>query len=228
MIQQESLEEGAAVCLEKKNLSHLLPSEAADLIAPDRYYVRVQTTKGDILIEINRDWSPLGADRFYTLIQKQFFQDIPFFRVIRGFMAQFGLHSQPEENRYWKEKPIQDDPSNQSNLRGFISFATAGPNTRTTQLFINTANNPNLDSMGFTPIGKIVDTPQNPGMQIIDTLFSGYGEGHPSGRGPSQELIQKLGTSFLKEHYPYLDYIKNIQVCTNPQPSSTKDCRSEG
>jgi len=227
-IQNDPLQDDVVACLQKKDLAHLIPTADADLISPARFFANVQTTKGDFLIEVQRDWSPLGADRFHTLIQKKFFQDLPFFRAIRGFMVQFGLHSQPEVNQSWKEKPIQDDLAVQSNLRGFVSFATAGPNTRTTQLFINTANNQNLDSMGFTPIGTIVDTKESPGMTIVEKIFSGYGEGHPSGRGPSQELLQQQGSGFLKEHYPYLDYIKNIQICSNPTPSSPTDCRSAG
>ena len=227
-IQQDSLQDGASSCLQKKELSHLIPKDDADLISPDHFFVKVQTTKGDFLIEIQRAWSPLGADRFHTLIQKRFFQNIPFFRAIRGFMVQFGLHSRPAENQFWKQRPIQDDPPNQSNMRGFVSFATAGPNTRTTQLFINTGNNPNLDSMGFTPIGTVVDTESTRGMATVEQIFSGYGEGFPSGRGPSQELLQQIGTEFLQQHYPYLDYINNMQICSNPHPKTIKDCNSAG
>lgn len=226
-IQQQGIEETVPTCLQKTNNLSLLPKEDADLIAPDMFTVLVHSTQGDFLINVPREWSPLGADRFYTLIYKGFFQEIPFFRVIRDFMAQFGIHSAPIVNQSWRAKPIQDDPANQSNLRGTISFATAGPNTRTTQLFISTANNASLDKMGFTPIGSIVHTPDNLGMNVVDSLFSGYGEGHPSGRGPSQELLQNLGTEFLKEHYPYIDYVQSMEICSKPNILLIKDCISK-
>lgn len=225
-IQTHGMEESTPECLNKKGLSELMPKADADLISPEHYTALVDSTKGTFLIEVHRSWSPIGSDRFYTLTRKGFFTDIPFFRVIRGFMAQFGIHGSPPVNQSWRSKPIQDDPANQSNQRGTISFATAGPNTRTTQLFINTANNDNLDAMGFTPIGRIVHRPSSPGMEVVDRLFSGYGEGHPSGRGPSQELLQNIGTEFLKEHYPYLDYIKTIQICTNTNPITPDQCSS--
>ncbi|MAA77659.1 MAG: hypothetical protein CL916_00245 [Deltaproteobacteria bacterium] len=225
-IQTHGTEETVSECLNKKGLSNLLPKVDADLISPEHYTARVESTKGDFLIEVHRSWAPFGSDRFYTLTTKGFFTDIPFFRVIKGFMVQFGIHSAPLVNQSWRSKPIQDDPSGQSNQRGTLSFATAGPNTRTTQLFINTANNDNLDAMGFTPIGNIIHRPSSPGMEVVDRLFSGYGEGHPSGRGPSQDLLQNMGTEFLKEHYPYLDYIKNIQICTHSNPITPDQCRS--
>lgn len=225
-IQTRGIEEAASVCLEKEGLSKLLPKVDADLISPEHYTALVESTKGDFLIEIHRSWAPLGSDRFYTLAQKGFFTNVPFFRVIRGFMVQFGIHNAPLVNQSWRSKPIQDDPAGESNQRGTLSFATAGPNTRTTQLFINAANNDNLDAMGFTPIGSVVHRPSSPGMEVVDRLFSGYGEGHPSGRGPSQELLQNMGTDFLKEHYPYLDYVNNIEICTNPNPITTDQCSS--
>ena len=227
-LQKNGFEEGVPSCLQKKNLQNLLLKPDADLISPEHYNAVVSSTKGDFLIEVHRSWAPIGSDRFYTLVQKGFFEDLPFFRVIRGFMAQFGIHSAPLVNQSWRSKPIDDDPKDQSNERGTISFATAGPNTRTTQLFINTAKNESLDAMGFTPIGSVVHRPSSPGMEVVDRLFSGYGEGHPSGRGPSQELLQSMGTDFLKEHYPHLDYIQSIRICTHPNPKTSKECTSEG
>lgn len=227
-LQKNGLSEGVSACLQKNELTDLIPKPDADLISPEHYTAVLSSTKGDFLIEIHRSWAPIGSDRFYTLVQKGFFTEIPFFRVIRGFMTQFGIHSAPLVNQNWRSKPIDDDPTNQSNQRGTISFATAGPNTRTTQLFINTANNDNLDAMGFTPIGSVVHRPSSPGMEVVDRIFSGYGEGHPSGRGPSQDLLQNLGTDFLKEHYPHLDYIQSIQICTHPNPTTTQQCNSEG
>ena len=225
-IQQNGIEENVPKCSEKKSLADLIPTPDQDSIAPDVYTVRFQTTKGDFLATFERAWSPLGNDRFYTLVQEGFFQDIAFFRAIRGFMIQFGIHNDPQQNQKWGGKPILDDASVQSNARGYITFAMAGPKSRTSQLFINTNNNSNLDSMGFTPIGAVLNTPTHKGMETVDKIFTGYGEGHPSGRGPSQELLQNLGNSFLREHYPYLDYLESATICRNEKAQSPSDCNA--
>src|SRR6516162_5320221 len=125
------------------------PSEAT-ATAPATYKVKMTTTKGDFTVEVHRDWAPLGADRFYNLVKLGYFTDVAFFRVIKGFMVQFGIHGDPTVSRAWRDAHVKDDPTGkQSNKRGMLTFATAGPNTRTTQLFINYADNGNLDSMGF-------------------------------------------------------------------------------
>ena len=224
MVQQQGIADDVLPCLQKKKLEDILPQQDADLIAPEKYFVKVETTKGPFLIEVQRSWAPLGADRFYTLVTKGYFMDIPFFRVIKGFMAQFGTHGDPLVRASWKDRKLQDDPKNQSNIRGTLSFATSGPNTRTTQLFINTSNNLNLDEDGFTPFGSVLHTPSTPGLNVVDRIFSGYGEGHPNGRGPSQELIQRIGHDFIKEHYPYIDFIHTMQVCSHPNPTKIEDC----
>jgi peptidyl-prolyl cis-trans isomerase A (cyclophilin A) len=183
------------------------PATAKDK-APAVYKAKFTTTKGDFVVEVHRDWAPLGADRFYNLVKRGYFTDVAFFRVIKGFMVQFGIHGSPDMNRVWKEAHIDDDPTGkQSNSRGMVTFATAGPNTRTTQLFINYADNANLDSMGFAPIGKVVQ-----GMDVVDALEGMYGEGAPRGRGPSQPKMQAEGNAYLKADFPKLDYIKSAAI----------------
>ena len=181
--------------------------ELATEKAPAKFKVKMSTTKGDFVIEVTRDWAPNGADRFYNLVKIGYFTDVAFFRVIEGFMAQFGIHGDPAISAKWRSANITDDPVRESNQKGYLSFATAGPNTRTTQLFINLVNNKRLDGMGFSPIGKVVE-----GMDIVETLFSEYGEGAPSGRGPDQGRVQKQGNTYLKASFPNLDYIKSATI----------------
>jgi peptidyl-prolyl cis-trans isomerase A (cyclophilin A) len=176
--------------------------------APAVYNVKMNTSKGSFVIEVHRDWAPNGADRFYNLVKSGYFTDVAFFRCIKEFMVQFGIHGDPEVNKVWKEAIIKDDPTGkQSNTRGMITFATAGPNTATTQLFINYVDNARLDSMGFAPIGKVVS-----GMDIVDQLEGMYGEGGPYGQGPRQDRIRDEGNSYLKADFPKLDYIKSAKV----------------
>ena len=186
-----------------------IPSPAeATATAPPTYKVKMSTTKGDFVIEVHRDWAPLGADRFYNLVKIGYFTDAAFFRVVKGFMVQFGINSDPSVNRIWRRASINDDPSGKkSNTRGMVTFATAGPNMRTTQLFINYANNARLDSMGFAPFGKVVE-----GMKVVDAIEGMYGEGAPGGNGPAQEMIQTQGNAYLKAQFPKLDYIKRATI----------------
>lgn len=189
------------------DMSPLLnPAELTEQ-APASFKAVFKTTKGDFTVEVNRDWSPLGADRFYNLVKNGYFDDVAFFRVIGGFMAQFGIHGDPKVSAAWRGARIQDDPVKQSNERGYISYAMAGPNTRTTQLFINFGDNSQLDSMGFSPFGKVVS-----GMEVVDSLYSGYGEGAPSGRGPDQGRVQMQGNAYLKADFPKMDYIKSVSL----------------
>jgi len=185
----------------------LLNPALANETAPNQFKVKMTTTKGDFTIQVNRDWAPNGADRFYNLVKIGYFTDIAFFRVINGFMAQFGISGDPGVNVKWRETKIPDDSVVESNTKGKISFATSGPNSRTTQLFINFGNNSRLDSMGFSPIGEVIE-----GMDVVDSLYDGYGEGAPRGRGPYQGQIQQQGNKYLKAQFPKLDYIKSAQV----------------
>ena len=181
---------------------------AAQAQTPAVFKTKFATTKGDFVIEIHRDWAPRGADRFYELVKSGFFQDVAFFRAIDGFMVQFGIHGDPAVSAKWRGANIPDDPaSGRSNSRGALTFATAGPGTRTTQLFINFGDNGNLDGMGFTPIGQVAE-----GMSVVDSLYKGYGEGAPSGMGPDQGRVQAEGNAYLKRDFPKLDYIKSAQL----------------
>jgi len=175
--------------------------------APAVYKAQFETSKGSFVVEVHRDWAPRGADRFYNLVKNGFFDNARFFRVISNFMVQFGINGDPRIAAVWEDANIKDDPVRTSNQRGYITFATRGPDTRTTQVFINFANNRGLDSQGFSPFGVVVS-----GMPVIDALYSGYGEGAPQGPGPEQERIQKEGNAYLTRTFPKLDYIKKATI----------------
>jgi peptidyl-prolyl cis-trans isomerase A (cyclophilin A) len=175
--------------------------------APATFKAKFTTTKGDFVVEVTRAWAPLGADRFYNLVKNHFFDGAAFFRVLPGFVAQFGLSANPQVSRVWASATIKDDPVTQSNRQGFLTFATAGPNTRTTQLFINLADNQNLDGMGFAPFGKVTE-----GMEVVQQFYSGYGEGAPSGNGPNQSRITNEGKAYLDKNFPLLDSIKTAVI----------------
>ena len=187
-------------------MSHKTPGLLTET-APDVFRARFETSKGDFVIEVRRDWSPRGADRFYNLVSNGYFDDVRFFRVIAGFMAQFGIHGDSAVSAAWRSNNIPDDPVVQSNTRGFVSYAMAGPNTRTTQIFINFGNNARLDGMGFSPFGQVVE-----GMEVVDQLYSLYGEGAPSGRGPNQGLIQARGNAYLNASFPNLDFVRRATI----------------
>mgnify|MGYP003883354529 FL=1 len=184
----------------------LLDPRLATLQAPETYAVSLQTTKGEIVIDVTRAWAPQGADRFYNLVKIGFFDDVAFFRVINDFMAQVGIHGDPKVAGVWREARILDDPVTESNLPGYVSFATSGPNTRTTQVFLNMADNHRLDHMGFSPFGKLRD------LTVLEALYDGYGEGAPSGRGPSQPRMQDEGSAYLRAGFPLLDWIQSATV----------------
>lgn len=175
--------------------------------APDVYKAKFDTTKGTFVIEVNRSWAPNGADRFYNLVKNGFYNDARFFRVLEGFMAQFGISGNPDLSAVWREARIPDDPVKESNQLGTVSFATAGPNTRTTQVFINFGDNAGLDGQGFAPFGKVVS-----GMDVVDSFFKGYGEGAPRGRGPDQGRVQAQGNAYLITDFPKLDYVKKATI----------------
>jgi peptidyl-prolyl cis-trans isomerase A (cyclophilin A) len=175
--------------------------------APAVYRVNFDTSKGAFVVEVHRDWAPNGADRFYNLVKNGFYDNVRFFRVVSGFMVQFGLNGDPKLSAQWREARIQDDAVKQSNKRGFITFATAGPNTRTTQVFINFDDNSSLDGQGFAPFGQVVS-----GMSVVDSLYSGYGEGAPRGQGPDQGRVQREGNAYLTHEFTKLDYIKKATI----------------
>lgn len=175
--------------------------------APATYKVNFKTTKGDFVVQVTREWAPNGADRFFNLVKAGYYKDIAFFRVVQGFMAQFGIHGSPKLNEVWRNASIQDDPPKASNTRGKITFATRGPNTRTVQLFINFGDNARLDGMGFSPFGEVVS-----GMEIVDALYNGYGEGAPRGQGPDQGRLQNEGNTYLKAEFGKMDYLVSADI----------------
>jgi len=185
----------------------LLHPGQATKTAPAVYRVRFETSRGPFVVEVHRTWAPNGADRLYNLVALHFYDGAAFFRVLDGFVAQFGLSPYPKVNTVWDEAKIPDDPVTQSNVAGTLTFATAGPNTRTTQLFVNLADNPRLDKMGFSPVGKVVK-----GMGVVRSLYSGYGEGAPQGTGPSQEILEARGNGFLARRFPKIDFIVGASI----------------
>jgi peptidyl-prolyl cis-trans isomerase A (cyclophilin A) len=175
--------------------------------APPIYRARFLTTKGEFVVEVQRAWAPLGADRFYNLVSAGFYDGVKFFRAVKGFMVQFGIHGQPAVSKRWSDAVIPDDPVMEANLRGFVTFATSGRDSRTTQVFINLVDNKRLDASGFSPFGKVVS-----GMEVVDSLHMGYGEGPPNGPGPDQEWIETQGNAYLEREFPALDAVKSATI----------------
>jgi len=181
--------------------------------APATYTAKFTTTKGDFVVSVTRAWAPRGADRFYNLVKNGYFTDASFFRVVtepRPFIVQFGMPADPKLNRVWQTANIQDDPVTKANTnaKGTLVFATSGPNTRTTQLFINLNDNSALDQQGFTAFGKVTE-----GMSVVENLYSGYGEGSDmGGRGPTQGRIAAEGKPYLDKNFPKLDSIKSATI----------------
>jgi peptidyl-prolyl cis-trans isomerase A (cyclophilin A) len=186
----------------------LLPGKVTvDKTAPDLFRVNFETSKGDFVIEVHRDWAPNGADRFYYLVKNGFYDQVRFFRVISGFMAQFGLSGDPKLSGVWRDFAIPDDSVKQSNTRGMVTFAKAGPNSRTTQVFISYRDNSGLDRDGFAPFGRVIQ-----GMEVVDQLHSGYGDSPPGGRGPTQTRIRNEGNAYLERDFPQLDFVKKATI----------------
>jgi peptidyl-prolyl cis-trans isomerase A (cyclophilin A) len=177
--------------------------------APAIFKAKFTTTAGDFVFEVHRDWAPHGADRFYNLVRNGYFTNAAFFRVVPDFVVQFGLSADPAVNKVWDAAKIQDDPVVQSNKRGNLVFATAGPNTRTTQLFINYGDNTRLDGMGFAPFGTVVE-----GMDVVDKIFPGYRE------SPRQDLITAQGDAYLKANFPKMDKIKLARILPAVPPAA--------
>lgn len=182
----------------------LLRPSMMKLKAPDTYKVRFVTTKGNFTIEVTRAWAPLGADRFYNLVRHHFYDNGSFFRVVPNFVVQFGISAYPPVSAAWEHTEIPDDPVTQSNKKGYVTFATSGPNTRTTQVFINLKDNARLDGMGFAPFGVVDEE----GMKVVSALYSGYGDD----AGPNQDLISKQGKAYLEKGFPKLDEIKSATL----------------
>ena len=176
--------------------------------APATYKARFDTSAGVFVIQVNRDWAPLGADRFYNLVKNGFYDDARFFRAISGFMVQFGIHADPAVSSAWRNARIGVDPVKESNKPMYITYAMGGtPDTRTTQVFINFGNNAQLDKMGFAPFGQVIE-----GQDVVNKIFTGYGEGAPRGKGPEQGRIQMEGNAYLNKDFPKLDFIKKATI----------------
>jgi peptidyl-prolyl cis-trans isomerase A (cyclophilin A) len=191
----------------QKTVQQLDPALAKEK-APATFKAKFITTKGDFVVEVHRDWAPNGADRFYNLIKLGYYNETRFFRVVDGFMAQWGIHGDRAVNKLWQDNTFPDDPVKESNKRGTMSFATRGANSRTAQVFINFVDgNSRLDGMGFAPFAKIVD-----GMNVVDSLYKGYGEGAPRGQGPDQGRMQAEGNDYLKKDFDKLDWIKETKI----------------
>jgi len=197
----------AAQSPDLQKLARLRNPAALSEKAPDTYKANFDTSKGTFTVTVTRAWAPLGADRFYNLVKNGFYDEARFYRVLDGFMAQVGIHGNPTIAKAWMNARIQDDPVKQSNKRGFVTFATGGANTRTTQFFINFRDNAGLDKQGFAPFGEVTS-----GMNIVDRLYNGYGEGAPSGKGPNQGRVQGEGNVYLNKDFPRLDFIKTATI----------------
>jgi len=177
------------------------PAAAKDEPVPDVFQVNLDTSKGPVAIEVRRDWAPRGADHFYSLVKTGFYDGTRFFRVVRNFVVQFGISGDPQLNRLWADSNLPDDPVKQSNVKGTLTYAHLGPNSRSTQLFINLKDNKTLDKQGFAPIGKVIS-----GMDTVERFYSSYGEMAPRGQGPDPTQIEVRGNAYLEDHFARLDY----------------------
>jgi peptidyl-prolyl cis-trans isomerase A (cyclophilin A) len=190
-------------------LSACAKKSVAESPAPAIYRVALTTTKGDVVILVHRDWSPIGADHFYRLVKAGFYDNNAFFRALPGFVVQWGINGDPKVNQQWSDVSIKDDPPKVSNKIGTVVFAKTGaPDSRTTQVFVNLGDNSSsLDPQDFTPFGEIIQ-----GMENIQAVYMGYGDGPPSGNGPDQSEIEQRGNAYLQEGFPKLDYIKTARI----------------
>lgn len=175
--------------------------------APATFRVRFETDAGEFVVEVRREWAPRGADRFHQLVRAGFFDDVRIYRAVDNFMAQFGLHGDPQVNYVWRDEILEDDPVRESNVRGRLAFAKNGPHSRTTEIFVSFKDNSYLDDMGFAPFAEVVQ-----GMEAVDAIHTGYGDGPPSGTGPYGAMIQARGNAYLDETFPELTRILRALV----------------
>lgn len=191
-------------------LFFLLPSsltacrKAAPIVVPEVFHVKFETSQGDFTVEVNRAWARRGADRFHELVNMRYFDDNRFFRVVPGFVAQFGVHKDYDVHDRWRKYFILDDPPREKNMRGTLAFAQSDPNTRATEIFINLADNAALDAQNFVPFAKVVS-----GMDVVDRFYSGYGELMPDGKYIDPNRVENGTNAYLEPHFPKLDYIKH-------------------
>ncbi|MBV8842497.1 MAG: peptidylprolyl isomerase [Bryobacterales bacterium] len=177
------------------------------VVVPDVYRAKFETSKGDFVVEVTKAWAPRGADRFHELLRMHYFDDGRFFRVLPGFIAQFGINKDFDVHARWRELVIADDPPKEKNVRGTLAFAQSGVNTRATEAFINLKDNPELDEDRFVPFGRVVE-----GMEVADMLYSGYGELGPKGRGPDAGRAENEANEYMVPRFPMLDYIKHARI----------------
>lgn len=179
---------------------------APKVVVPEVFRVKFETSQGDFVVEARRAWSPRGADRFHELLRMRYFDQGRFFRVVPGFIAQFGVHRDFKVHEVWRELFIMDDPPQEKNLRGTLAFAQSGPNTRATEIFINLADNAALDGEGFVPFAKVVE-----GVDVVDRFYAGYGEMRPQGKQIDPGRVEGEANEYLVPRFPRLDYIKRAQ-----------------
>jgi peptidyl-prolyl cis-trans isomerase A (cyclophilin A) len=199
---------GAVFAGEETDNPALLEPGLAKTKAPETFKVKMVTTAGDFVIQVHRGWAPHGADRFFNLVSIGYYTDVAFYRVIEGFMAQFGMNGDPAVTAAWSAARIPPDPAVQSNIKGRVTFAMGGsPDTRTSQIFINFGDNSYLDDMGFAPFGEVIE-----GFEAVQAIHSGYGEGEPRGKGPAQSKLFRRGNEYLKAEFPEMDFIKSATI----------------
>jgi peptidyl-prolyl cis-trans isomerase A (cyclophilin A) len=191
----------------REALNPLLAPSRLTETAPPTFRVRLETSAGDVVLLVHRDWAPLGVDRFYNLVKNRFYDDTRIYRVLDGFMAQFGMNGDPRVNVTWRNKVIVDDPVAHSNTRGTVSFAKGGPHSRTTEVFINYRDNASLDERGFAPIAEVIQ-----GMDVADGFYKAYGDGPPRGEGPYQARVQAQGNAYLDAAFPELTRIEHAII----------------
>jgi peptidyl-prolyl cis-trans isomerase A (cyclophilin A) len=184
--------------------------------APPEFKAKFTTTKGDFVVDVHRAWAPLGADRFFNLVRSGFFTNVSFYRVVPNFVVQFGAAPDPKVEAAWNNARIKDDPVKSSNKKYALTFAMGGPNTRTTEIFINLRDNAMLDGMGFSPFGEVSE-----GKEIVDQIYSGYGDmQEQGGGGPSQARVQMEGKPYLDKNFPKLDSIKSASIVGGEPPAA--------
>ena len=175
--------------------------------APETFRVNLDTSKGPVVLEIERAWAPHGADRFYELVTNGYYDGDRFYRVVPRFVVQFGIPGDPRVSQLWSSLRIPDDPVKQKNRKGTLTFASSGPGARTTQVFVNMRDNLSLDRQGFAPIGRVAE-----GLDVLERLYGGYGDMPPRGSGPDGVEIERQGNAYLESHFPRLDYINKATI----------------
>ena len=185
----------------------LLQPRSFQETAPESYQVRLTTSKGNVLLGVTRDWAPLAADRFYNLVKAGYYDGMTFHRVLPGFVAEFGIHGDPWVNAAWRQALLADEPVRESNTRGRVTFSKNTPNSRTVQVFISLKDNLSLDDQGFSPFGEVLE-----GMEVVEALYSDYGDGPPRGEGVYQAMAIARGDEYLNEEFPLLDRIERAEL----------------